>query len=294
MSRVAKGAIPSGSLRDPCAELWRKADYRLKIEDRSYFPTVDDDELDLILLRPQEIPRYVAQGKLDFGICGWDCVVECDCEKRVVVLDELIFSKASRERTRWVLAVPTDSPLQKVTELWGKLIATEFVRMSRKWLKERSVQARVEFSWGTTEVKPGRNFCNAVIEATETGRSLKANGLREIDEVMRSAPVFIVNRKALCDPWKKEKMTNLCVMLRSALEAEGKVMLVFNVLKERVPATIRLIPSLESPTVGWLANEDWRSLSTIIDESVVREIIPRLKRAGAKDIVVLPITKLVR
>lgn len=289
---IVNGGLPVGSLQKACIELWRSAGYKIVVEERSFFPTIDDPELDLILLRPQEIPRYVAEGKLDFGITGYDCIVECECENRVTEMAELIFSKVSRKPTRWVLAVPVDSPIQVSTDLEGKSIDTEFVTMTRRWLDRQGIQADVRFSWGATEVKPGR-FCDAIVEATETGGSLKRNGLRVVAEVLRSTPRFIANPVAFADPRKREKMEDIVLMLKGVLDAEGKVFLEMNVAEKNLPAVLELLPALQVPTISSLVRAEGYAVKSIVDETVVRTIIPKLKRAGARDIVESPITKLI-
>ncbi len=287
------GALPSGSLRDPCIDLWLSAGYRMTVSDRSYFPKIDDPEIDLILLRPQEIPRYIAEGSLDFGICGYDCILECNAEDQVVELAELVFSKVTRAPLRWVVAVPIDSPIREVADLDRKRIDTEFVFMTQRWLQSKQIQADLRFSWGTTEVKPGRGFCDAIVEATETGGSLERNNLREVAEVCRSTPRFIAGRKAFDDPWKREKMEDIALMLRSTLDAEGKEGLKMNARRIDSERIIAFVPALRKPTVASLSDPDWVSIETIVEETVVREIIPKLKRAGAEGIVTFPIQKLI-
>lgn len=292
MTNSLSGALPSGSLQKPCMELWASAGYKIRVEERSCHPTVDDPDLNLILLRSQDIPRYVANGKLDFGICGYDCTVEAGCVEDVVEMSELIFSKVSRVPIKWVLAVKADSAIQNIGDLQGKLIQTEFAGMTRRWLREQNVEATVEFSWGTTEVKAGR-FCDAIVEATETGNSLRKNGLRIVAEVLQSTPRFIASKAAYDDPWKREKMEDIVLMLKGALDAEGKVWLTFNLPADNLPTVVQILPALQAPTISPLAGEGWVSLNTIIDEAVVRTIIPKLKRAGAVHIVESPISKLI-
>lgn len=287
------GALPSGSLQQPCLELWKNAGYRITVPERSFFPQIDDPEIELLLLRPQEIPRYVAERKLDFGICGFDCMMECVCEERVVTMAEFTFSKVSRHPTTWVLAVPNGSPIVQTSDLTGKTIATEFVTMTRRWLQALGIEAIIEFSWGTTEVKPGR-FCDAIVEATETGNSLKRNGLRIVAEVLKSTPRFIASSEAFADPWKREKMEDIALMLRATLDAEGKVGLMLNAKRSDCEGIIAFLPALQKPTVCSLSDPDWVSITSIVDEAVVRQIIPVLKRAGAEGIVEYPIGKLIR
>ncbi|HLD08364.1 MAG TPA: ATP phosphoribosyltransferase [Candidatus Peribacterales bacterium] len=287
-----KGQLPAGSLQQANLELWRSAGYKIGVKERSLFPTIDDPELDLILVRPQEIPRYVAEGKADFGITGSDCIAECECEDRVVEMAELVFSKVSRKPTRWVLAVSQDSPIQGLQDLNGTSIDAEFVTMTNRWLSARGIQATVRYSWGATEVKPGR-FCDAIVESTETGESLMRNGLRIVAEVMQSTPRFIANPVSFADPWKREKMEDIVLMLQGALAAEGKACLTMHVREENLETILPIIPALRSPTVSRLASEGWFSLTAIIDEMVVRVIIPKLKRAGAEGIIESPISKLI-
>jgi len=280
-------------LQEANVNLWRSAGYRVRIPERNLFPVVDDDDLDLVLLRSQEIPRYVARGDLDFGIAGWDWVVENGCEKRVKEIGKLVFSKKTRRPVRWVFLVHEDAPFRNAWDLRGKTVATELVRTTRKWFRDRKVDARVEFSWGATEVKPGR-FCDAVVDAVETGVSAKENGLRIIEELLTSAPLFLANKRAFANPRKREKMEDIYCMLKGALDAEREEMLALNVPRMSLQAVLGLIPALRAPTVTNLSQDDWLSVSAAIDTSVVRSIVPRLKRAGARDIVVYPITKIIR
>jgi len=291
--RKLVGALPAGSLQEPCLDLWRKAGYQLTLGERSYFPSVDDPDLDLILLRPQEIPQFVAEGMLDFGICGYDCILEARCEDRIFKLTELMFSKVSRQPTTWVLAVPEDSSIREIGDLEkGSIIYTEFVSMTLDWLKKKGTEADVRFSWGATEVKPGR-FCDAIVEATETGRSLRKNGLRIVAEVEKSTARFITSRGARDCSWKSDKMDDIVLMLRGTLDAEGKVGLMLNVRRENLPAVTEVLPSLHSPTISSLTDPEWCAVNTIIEETIVRAMIPRLKRAGAMGIVEYPLNKII-
>ncbi|MBI3332277.1 ATP phosphoribosyltransferase [Candidatus Peregrinibacteria bacterium] len=273
--------------------MWRSANYQINLAERSLFPVIDDSEISLMLLRPQEIPRYMAEGKLDFGICGYDCLVECECEERIVEMAELVFSKQSRKPTIWVLAVSASSPIRCRSELSGKSIQTEFVTMTRRWLAKNSIEANVQFSWGATEVKAGR-FCDAIVEATETGNSLRRNGLIILDEVLRSTPRFIANPEAYADPWKREKMEDIVFNLRGVLDAEGKSWISLNVTQEDLQKVVQILPALCSPTEARLNKEGWSSLTAVVDEAVIRAILPKLKRAGAADIVVSPISRVIR
>lgn len=292
LEKQLTGALPSGSLQKPCLELWGNAGYCIRVDERSLTPSVDDPELDLILMRPQDIPYYVALGNLDFGICGYDCMVERGCETRVKEMAELVFSKVSRKPTRWVLAVKDASPFQTVKDLQGKRIATEFVTMTRAWLLQKQVDASVEHSWGATEVKPGR-VCDAIVEVTESGASLMRNGLRIIDDVLQSTPRFIANPAAFEDPWKREKMEDIVLMLKGSMDAEGKVGLMLNVSAANLEAVLGCLPALRSPTVSSLAKKGWFALNTIVGETTVRVMIPQLKRAGAVDIVEYRVSKLI-
>jgi ATP phosphoribosyltransferase len=288
--RILKLGLPAGSLQEATGELFRKAGYKITFASRSYYPQIDDPEIHCTLIRAQEMPRYVQDGSLDCGLTGHDWVLEN--QARVVELAELVYSKISRRPVRWVLAVPSDSPVQTVKDLAGKRIATEVVGITRRWLAEHGVEAQVEFSWGATEVKPPR-LADAIVEVTETGSSLKANNLRIVAELLQSTTRFIANEKAAADPWKKQKMDDMVLMLRGAIRAEGQVGLMMNVRKPHLPAVLQILPALQTPTVSSLADGEWVALNTIIDENTVRHIIPQLKQAGACGIVEYPINKII-
>ena len=290
MSAVLNLGIPSGSLQTACAELFEQAGYRISFPSRSYYPEVDDPEIDCLLVRAQEMARYVEQGVLDAGITGHDWVRETGAD--VVELAEFVFSKLSRRPSRWVLCVPNDSPCKSVQDLEGKRIATEVVNLTRAYLQRHGVEAKVEFSWGATEVKPPR-LADAIVEITETGNSLRANDLRILDEVLVSTPRLIVNRKASRDPWKKAKLDNIALMLASCLAAEGRVGLMMNARQVDLEAVTALLPALRNPTISHLADPDWVAISTIIEEAAVRAIVPALKKAGATGIVEFPINKVI-
>lgn len=296
MSNLLKLGLPAGSLQEATAELFHKAGYEITFSSRSYYPAIDDREIHCTLIRAQEIPRYVESGSLDCGLTGFDWIQENDA--KVIELAELVYSKVSRGPVKWVLAVPEDSAIHSPKDLEGKRIATELVEFTRRWLKGHGVSARVEFSWGATEVKPPR-LSDAIVEVTETGSSLRANNLRIVgDPLLTSTPRFITNASAYADPWKKEKMDDLVLMLRGAMAAEGKVGLKLNVRKadmERVLAALRQHPktSLNSPTVSALTDLEWVALETIIDEDIVRHIIPQLYAAGARGIVEYTINKII-
>jgi ATP phosphoribosyltransferase len=293
--RLLKLGIPAGSLQEATGELFRNAGYKITYASRSYYPAIDDPEIHCTLIRAQEMARYVQDGSLDCGLTGHDWILENDA--KVVELAELVFSKVSRRPVRWVLAVPNDSPIRDVKDLQGKRIATEVVSLTRRWLAQHGVTAQVEFSWGATEVKPPK-LADAIVEVTETGSSLRANNLRIVAELLQSTTRFIANEKAAADPWKRAKMEDLVLMLRGAIAAQGKVGLKLNVRladKERVLAVLKEHPktSLNSPTVAPLTDPDWVALETIIDEDIVRHIMPQLYQAGGRGIVEYPLNKII-
>jgi len=290
MSDLLKLGIPAGSLQEATAELFRRAGYKIAFSSRSYYPSIDDDEIECLLIRAQEMARYVEDGALDAGLTGYDWIMETGADVHEVA--ELIFSKQSRRPVRWVLCVPEDSPIQRVEDLQGKRIATEGVGLTTRYLAERGVTARVEFSWGATEVKPPK-LADAIVEVTETGSSLRANNLRIVAEVLTSTPRFIANHRAYADPWKKQKIDDVVLMLQGAMAAEDKVGLMMNVPRDKLGKVLALLPALKNPTVADLADRSWVAVTTIIDESIVRHIIPRLKAAGARGIVEFPLTKII-
>lgn len=290
MPNLLKLGIPAGSLQDATAELFRRSGYKLSFRSRSYYPAIDDDEIECLLIRAQEMARYVNDGVLDAGLTGHDWIMETGADVHEVA--ELIFSKVSRRPVRWVLCVPEDSPVQAVKDLEGKRIATEAVGMTTRFLEKHGVSAKVEFSWGATEVKPPK-LADAIVEVTETGSSLRANNLRILAEVLTSTPRFIANHRAYADPWKKQKIDDMALMLQAAMAAEGKVGLLLNVPKTSLPKVLALLPALQTPTVSALSDEGWVAVNTILDESVVRHIIPRLKAAGARGIVEYPLNKVI-
>ncbi|MCE2425065.1 MAG: ATP phosphoribosyltransferase [Pseudomonadales bacterium] len=290
MSNVLNLGIPSGSLQNACAELFEQAGYRISFPSRSYYPEIDDPEIDCLLVRAQEMARYVEQGVLDAGITGHDWVLETGAD--IEELGEFVFSKVSRRPSRWVLCVPDDSPVQSVKDLEGKRIATEVVNLTRSYLARHGVTANVEFSWGATEVKPPR-LADAIVEITETGSSLRANNLRIVEEVLTSTPRLIANRAACADTWKKTKLDNISLMLASCLAAEGRVGLMMNVRNEDLDAVTAILPALQTPTISHLSDPDWVAISTIIEEAQVRVIVPELKKAGAMGIVEYPINKVI-
>ena len=289
-SKVLKLGIPAGSLQQSTAELFERAGYNIKFSSRSYYPTIDDEEIECLLIRAQEMARYVEQGVLDAGITGRDWIVETEAD--VVEVCELVFSKVSRRPVRWVLCVPNDSPVKTVQDLAGKRIATEAVGLTKGYLAKHGVEAQVEFSWGATEVKPPK-LADAIVEVTETGSSLRANDLRIVDEIMQSTTRLIANQSAYQDPWKKAKLDNISLMLLSCLHAEGKVGLMMNVGKENLEDVLALLPALQKPTISALSDPQWVDVITIVEESVVRSIVPKLKAMGATGIVEYPINKLI-
>jgi ATP phosphoribosyltransferase len=285
-----KLGIPAGSLQEATGELFRKAGYNIKFSSRSYYPEIDDPEIECLLIRAQEMARYVEQGVLDAGITGYDWVVENNADVHEVC--ELMFSKVSRRPVRWVLCVPNDSPAQSVKDLQGKRIATEVVGLTKGFLAKHGVTAQIEFSWGATEVKPPR-LADAIVEVTETGSSLKANNLRILAEVLQSTTRFIANKNAYADEWKRSKIDNLALMLRSCLAAEGKVGLMMNVRRSDLARVLDVLPALQKPTVSSLSDPDWVDVNTIVDESFVRVVVPKLKGAGARGIVEYQINKII-
>ena len=292
MSRknILKLGIPSGSLQEATGELFRRAGYKISFRSRSYVPSIDDDEIECLLIRAQEMARYVATGVLDAGLTGYDWIVETGADVHEVA--ELVFSKVSRRPVRWVLCVPNESPVQSVKDLEGARIATEAVGLTTTFLSEHGVTANVEFSWGATEVKPP-TLADAIVEVTETGNSLRANNLRIVAEILQSTPRFIVNHEAYRDDWKRHKVDDIALMLRGAMAAEGQVGLMLNVPNARLGEILLLLPALKKPTISNLAGEEWVSVVTIIEEAVAREIIPRLNAVGAQGIVEYPLNKII-
>jgi ATP phosphoribosyltransferase len=290
MMRVLKLGIPAGSLQEATFELFRKSGYNISVASRSYVPTIDDDEIECLLIRAQEMARYVADGSLDAGLTGYDWIVETNSD--VCEIAELRFSKVSRRPVRWVLCVPESSPIQTIQDLQGKRIATEGVGLTTQFLARHGVTAHVEFSWGATEVKPPK-LADAIVEVTETGNSLKANKLRIIAEVLQSTTRFIANHHSYRDEWKKRKIDDLVLMLRATMAAEGKVGLMMNVPKTKLNEVVSILPALQNPTISHLSDENWLAVSTIIEESTVRHLIPQLKNVGACGIVEYPISKII-
>ena len=287
---ILRLGLPKGSLQEPTLELFKRAGFNIVVSSRSYRPTVDDDQLELRLLRAQEIGRYVDHGFLDCGITGRDWIAENNAD--VEVLTDLRYSRATSRPTRWVLVVPEDSPIKSAKDLQGKRIATEAVDMTKAYLAKNGVDAEVEFSWGATEVKVPE-LVDAIVDITETGSSLRANKLRIVDTLMESYPQFVSSKPAFQDAWKRRKMETLVLLLRGALEARDKVGLKMNVPATALDQVVATLPSERSPTVSQLASKDWVAVETVIAESVVREIIPQLKSLGAEGIVEYPLNKVV-
>ncbi len=289
-SNILKLGIPKGSLEEATVNLFAKAGYNIKIKSRSYFPSIDDNEIECMLIRAQEIARYVENGVLDAGLTGKDWVQENRAD--VVEIADLIYSKTSSQPVRWVLAVPNESPIQSVKDLQGKRIATEAVNMTVDYLKKHGVTADVEFSWGATEVKPPK-LVDAIVEITETGSSLRANNLRIIETLMESNTKFVMNKEAYDNPWKKQKVERLVLMLQSAMAANGQVGLMMNVPKNKLDAVMKILPEGKKPTIAELTDSNWMDLTVILEERLVREIAPDLKAIGVEDIVEYSINKII-
>jgi len=288
--RTLKLGLPKGSLQDATLEKLAKAGFNIQVSSRSYVPYVDDPELEIRLIRAQEISRYVDHGYLDCGITGYDWIQENRSDVHEV--GEFIFSKISRQPTRWVLAVPETSPIKSVRDLEGKRIATEVVQLTERWLRRHKVKAEVEFSWGATEVK-AHELVDAIVEVTETGSSLRANKLRIVETLLESTPRLIANHAAWKNSWKRRKIENIALLLRAAMEAEAKVGLKMNVRENNLPKLLQTLPALRNPTVSSLTLKGWVAVETIIDEHVVRELIPKLMAAGAEGIIEYPLNKVV-
>ena len=284
-----KLGIPKGSLQDTTVELFRKSGWRVTTSSRSYFPSINDSQIECSLVRAQEMSRYIELGSLDCGITGKDWTLENRSE--IEVLCDLVYSKASFRPTRWVLAVPANSEITKPEDLDGKRISTELVGFTKRYFAERNINVNVEFSWGATEAKVAAGLCDAVVEVTETGSTLRANGLTIIEDLMESNPQLIANRQALADPEKKAKIDQISLLLQSALRAEAQVGLKLNVKKAGLEQIVKLLPSITSPTVADLYGSEWVSVESVIAEAVVRDLIPELVSAGAEGIVEYPLNK---
>jgi ATP phosphoribosyltransferase len=291
-----KLGIPKGSLQDATIQLFARAGFNLYVSTRSYFPTIDDPEIECMLIRAQEMARYVSDGVLDAGLTGQDWIAEHELGDGttgvLTSMADLIYAKQSFGKVRWVLAAPDDSPFQSAKDLDGKTIATELVRVTRAYFARHGAEVHVEFSWGATEVKPPV-LADAIVEATETGSTLRANRLRILDTVMESNTQLIANNAALADAWKRTKLENIALLLRAAIEAQGRVGLMLNVRRADLDGVLALLPALQRPTISALSDQDWVAVNTIIEERTVRDLIPRLKTARAQGIVEYPLNKIV-
>ena len=290
MANKLRLGIPKGSLQDATIALFKRAGWNIYADGRSYFPSIDDKEVECMLIRAQEMARYVDHGVLDAGLTGIDWVVESGLE--VTSVTTLTYAKQSRRKVRWVLAVPENSGFEKAEDLEGKIIATELVEVSKRYFAAKGVNVKVEFSWGATEVKPPM-LADAIVEVTETGSSLRANNLRILAEVLQSTTRFVANKAAYADEWKRSKIDNLALMLKSCLAAEGKVGLMMNVRRADLAKVLEQLPALQKPTVSSLSDPDWVDVNTIVDESFVRIVVPKLKGAGARGIVEYQINKII-
>jgi len=287
---ILKLGLPKGSLQEASLQLFRRAGYEINVSSRSYFPSIDDEEIECMLIRAQEMARYVEDGILDAGLTGKDWILEN--EANVIEVADLVYAKQTFGKVRWVLAVPEKSPFQSVKDLHGKIIATELVGVTRRYLERNGVKAKVEFSWGATEVKPPV-LADAIVEVTETGSSLRANGLRIVETVLESNTKLIVNPGSWENAWKRQKIETLVMLLQGAIEAAGKVGLMLNVRRDDLDKVLSVLPALKRPTISALSDSDWVAVNTVIEEKTVREIIPRLKAANAQGIVEYPLNKIV-
>ncbi len=286
-----KFGVPKGSLQEATLKILKRAGFDLSVSSRSYFPTIDDDEIEPVLLRAQEMSRYVEEGVLDCGITGEDWIKENN--SRVKKITDLAYSKQSMQPVRWVLAVPENSPIKKAKDLKGKRIATELVNVTKQYLRVNKVNADVEFSWGATEVKVGIGLVDAVVELTETGRSLKANRLRIVDTICTSTTQFIANKECYKNNWKRNKITQIALLLEGAIQAENMVGLKMNVADSNLGNILRILPALKNPTISSLSKKGWLAVEIVIDEKTVRNMIPKLKAAGAQGIIEYPLNKLI-
>lgn len=286
-----KFGIPKGSLQQATVNLFEKSGWKININGRSYFPDINDEEIECNICRAQEMPRYVENGTLDTGLTGKDWIEENESD--VVVVDDLVYSKTSQKPARWVLAVPSDSNLKHLEDLQGKKIATELVNYTRRYFKERNIDVKIEFSWGATEAKAVSGLVDAIVEVTETGSTIRAHGLKIIHEFMESNTQLIANRESYKDPWKKEKIEQIALLLKGALRAENLVGLKMNVPEKKIETVINILPSLNAPTVAGLYNSTWVSVETIVDVKTVRDLIPRLRQAGAEGIIEYALNKVI-
>ena len=291
-----KLGIPKGSLQDATVQLFARAGFNIYVSSRSYFPTIDDPDIECLLIRAQEMARYVSDGVLDAGLTGQDWIAEHELGdgKTGVIesLADLIYAKQSFGKVRWALAAPEGSSIASARDLEGKTVATELTRVTRAYFEQRGVKATIEFSWGATEVKPPV-LADAIVEATETGSTLRANRLCILDTVMESNTQLFANKSALSEPWKRAKLDNIALLLKAAIEAQGRVGLMLNVQRTNLATILSLLPALQQPTISALSDEQWTAINTIIEERAVRDLIPRLKAAGARGIVEYPLNKIV-
>ena len=286
-----KLGLPKGSLQEATLNLFKRAGFHLNLTDRSYFPTIDDEELEIILLRAQEMSRYVEAGALDAGITGNDWIMENGSD--VVKVADLSYSKQGLEPVRWVLAVPFDSKVTRPKDLEGKRLATELVSLTRSYLKSHKVNATVEFSWGATEAKVGADLVDAIVELTETGTSLRANKLRIVDTICTSTTQLIANKTSWRETWKRKKLESIATLLKGAIAAESKVGLKMNVSKKNLKGVLQILPAIRKPTISGLSTNGWFAVETVLDEKVVRSLIPELKKAGAEGIIEYSLNKII-
>ncbi|MFA6393547.1 MAG: ATP phosphoribosyltransferase [Patescibacteria group bacterium] len=289
--KILKLGIPKGSLQESTIRLFRQAGWKISLSDRSYFPEINDPEIKCFLNRAQEISGYVENGALDVGLTGRDWIMENDSDVEVVA--DLIYSKVSQRPARWVLAVPMDSPIQELNDLQGKKISTELVNFTRRYFAAKEINVDVEFSWGATEAKVISGLCDAIVEVTETGATMRANGLRIVKELMQSNTQLIVNKQAWEDPWKRKKIKQISLLLGGALRAENLVCLKMNVSEDKINAVIELLPSLNAPTIAHLYQSTWLSVETVVSKNEVRELIPKLIKRGAEGIIEYSLNKVI-
>jgi ATP phosphoribosyltransferase len=289
--QTLKFGIPKGSLENATINLFEKSGWKITINSRSYFPDINDDAIECTICRAQEMSRYVENGTIDAGLTGRDWTEENESD--VVVVDDLIYSKISQSPARWVLAVPVDSPIKELKDLQGKKIATELVNFTKRYFEERGIDVQIEFSWGATEGKVVSGLADAIVEVTETGSTIRAHGLKIIHELMESNTQLIANRDSYKDEWKREKIEQIILLLKGALKAENMVGLKMNVPEEKLDAITKILPSLNAPTVAGLYNTNWASVETVVDSKTVRELIPKLIKAGAEGIVEYPLNKVI-
>lgn len=291
MSKQIKLGIPKGSLENSTIDLFRKAGWNITVSSRNYFPSIDDSEIECTLVRAQEMARYIDNGVLDVGLTGLDWILENDAD--IELISDLIYSKVSTKKAKWVLAVPDDSDIKTLEDCKGKTISTELVNFTKKYFSDRKIPVNVEFSWGATEAKVVEGLVDAIIEVTETGSTIKAHGLKIIHTLLETNTKLAANKESLKDPWKREKIEQIALLLRGALNAHNLVGIKMNVPEENLEEIVKIIPSLTAPTISQLYNSEWLSLESIVDEAIVREIIPKLIQVGADGIIEYPLNKVV-